>query len=386
MRAYISLFSSAGVGCYGFQLADFECVATNELLKERLEVQRINGKCKYDTGYICGDARSNETHQRIFDEIDRWKENEGLKRVDVVFATPPCQGISSVNYKKHSDEIKRNSLVVEVVKLIKEIRPKVFVIENVRSFMATVCTDIDGNDTTIAECILRHLSGVYRIEYKVINFCEYGVPSSRPRTLVIGVDRELDIDPVLLFPQQELKIPLRESIGKLEPLGYREKSKTDPFHFARPFPEYMLEWIADLKEGETAFNNPPEKRPYHLDKHGNRVTNEGAYIGNKYRRLFWDRPGACVHTRSDCLSSQDTIHPRDNRVLSIRELMILMTIPVQFKWTEEDEGLWENISDEKTEAYLKKHEMNIRRCIGEAVPTRICYDIAELIKKRLGNQ
>ena len=50
---YISLFSSAGIGCYGFKMEDFECVATNELIERRLNVQRVNHKCKYDSGYIC---------------------------------------------------------------------------------------------------------------------------------------------------------------------------------------------------------------------------------------------------------------------------------------------------------------------------------------------
>lgn len=64
-RTYISLFSCAGVGCYGFKMAGFDCVATNELLAPRIEVQKCNNKCKYATGYICGDATKEETHQRI---------------------------------------------------------------------------------------------------------------------------------------------------------------------------------------------------------------------------------------------------------------------------------------------------------------------------------
>ena len=49
---YISLFSSAGIGCYGFKLEGFDCVATNELITRRLEVQKFNKKCKYESGYI----------------------------------------------------------------------------------------------------------------------------------------------------------------------------------------------------------------------------------------------------------------------------------------------------------------------------------------------
>ena len=58
---YISLFSSAGVGCYGFKLEDFKCIATNEIIERRLQVQRHNNKCKYETGYISGDIKEKET-------------------------------------------------------------------------------------------------------------------------------------------------------------------------------------------------------------------------------------------------------------------------------------------------------------------------------------
>lgn len=380
MKTYITLFSCAGVGCYGFKMNDFECVASNELLEPRIAVQKANNKCKYNTGYICGDATSQETHNRIFSEIEMWKEKEGLEQIDVVFATPPCQGMSTANYKKNDHEQVRNSLVVQAIKVIKEIHPKIFVFENVRAFMKSTCTDVSGEDMTIRDSIFKNLADEYNIYWKVINFKDYGVPSSRPRTIVIGTSKALScVSPLHLFPTRQQEIPLKESIGSFKRLAFCEKDPNDPFHFARPFPEYMLEWIKDLKEGETAFDNPDDKKPCQFDKEGNRIINKGAYMGNKYRRLIWDKPGACIATRSDVMSSQDTIHPCDNRVLSIRELMTLMTIPDSFRWTDHDAFLTVDNSDE----YLKENEGNIRRCIGEAVPTQIGNDIAGKISSML---
>lgn len=379
VRTYISLFSCAGVGCYGFKMNNFECIASNELLESRIAVQRANHKCRYESGYICGDATSSETHQRIADEIQMWRDKHNLQQVDVVFATPPCQGMSTANGKKNDHEQIRNSLIVEAIRMIKAIHPKVFVFENVRAFMKSICTDISGQDITIKDCIFNNLSKQYNIYWKVINFKDYGVPSSRPRTIVIGTSRELHyIMPLDLFPTRKNEISLRDSIGGFNRLAFGEKDKHDPFHFARPFPEYMLDWIKDLKEGETAFDNPDNTKPCTFDKDGNRSINKSAYTG-KYRRLIWDRPCACIATRSDVLSLQDTIHPCDNRVLSIRELMTLMTIPNTFQWTEHDAEVTVENSDE----YLKKNEGNIRRCIGEAVPTHIGYTIANKIKRML---
>ena len=379
-RTYISLFSSAGVGCYGFLMNHYRCIATNELLKARINVQRANHKCEKESGYICGDITKPETHTRLFEEIEKWKQNEGVSQVDVVFATPPCQGMSTVNYKKTDHEQIRNSLVVEAIKLIKEIHPKVFIFENVRAFMTSVCTDVSGKDMLIKDSIFSNLSESYNIYWKVVNFKDFGVPSSRPRTLVIGTSKRIqDLSPLSLFPTRRKEITLREAIGGFPRLEFGAKDAVDPLHFARPFPEHEIPWIADLSEGQSAFDKPKDQQPYKIEKDGTRVVLKGAYMGNKYRRLFWDKPGACIATRNDVLSSQDTIHPCDNRVLSIRELMRVMTIPDSFRWTNEDDSL----TVQNSTQYLARHEMNIRRCIGEAVPTEIIRCISEKIQMML---
>ncbi|WP_019036135.1 DNA cytosine methyltransferase [Prevotella amnii] len=379
-KTYISLFSSAGVGCYGFKMNDFDCIATNELLDVRLNVQKANHKCKYGSGYIGGDITSKETHAKLFDEIEMWKGKEGLEQVDVVFATPPCQGMSTANYKKTEDEQVRNSLVVQAIKLISQIQPKIFIFENVRAFMKTICTDTDGTDKPISESIFCNLADRYNIFYRVINFKDYGVPSSRPRTIVIGTSKECpNLSPLSLFPSRHREIKLREAIGDLASLGYCQKDVSDYLHFARPFPKEQLSWIINIKEGQSAFDQPVELQPGHIDEHGNKVVNKGAYMGNKYRRLVWDKVCSCIHTRNDVLSSQDTIHPVDNRVLSIRELMRVMTIPSSFHWTDYDDS----VTMENADEYLKANELNIRRCIGEAVPTQIMRNVASKIKLAL---
>ena len=71
---YISLFSSAGVGCYGFKQEGFDCIATCELIEQRLNVQKANKKCKYESGYIAGDLTKDETKEKLFAEINKWKK------------------------------------------------------------------------------------------------------------------------------------------------------------------------------------------------------------------------------------------------------------------------------------------------------------------------
>lgn len=371
MKTYISLFSSAGVGCYAFKKNGFECIATNELIERRLDIQKINNKCKYPSGYVCGDITSDVVKTKILSELSFWQKEENIKVVDVLMATPPCQGMSTANYKK-GDEIDRNSLVVEAIHLIDRIQPRVFILENVRAFLSTMCVDKDEETLSIVECINKHLANKYNIFSKVVNFMEYGIPSSRPRTLVIGtLKSELNFSPLNLFPLKKQQVTLKEAIGNLESLSFGECSKKDPYHSFRIYPEYMQEWIHDLKEGETAFDNEDSKKPYKL-VNGKKQILKAGYMGNKFRRMFWNQPAPCITTRNDQLASQTTIHPQDDRVLSIRELMKVMSIPDDFKWVR---------NEVKTE--IDKKETLIRQSIGEAVPTGIINQIAFNISQML---
>lgn len=179
---YISLFSSAGVGCYGFKMEGFDCVATNELLQKRLDVQKVNHKCKYNSGYVLGDILLPETKQEILNQLQLWKEKENLTDLTVLIATPPCQGMSVANHKK-KDESKRNSLVVASLSLIMQIKPRYFVIENVKAFLNTICTDIDGDNKKIRQAILDDLSNMYNTPQ--VNNCTTSDKKS-PFKFIIG--------------------------------------------------------------------------------------------------------------------------------------------------------------------------------------------------------
>ncbi|PDX52104.1 DNA (cytosine-5-)-methyltransferase [Helicobacter pylori] len=254
---YISLFSGAGVGCYGLLEEGFECVATNEILEKRLNIQRINNKCKFDEGYICGDIKELEIKEKILKRIEFYSKNFGNDRVDLVVATPPCQGMSVANHKKKNDEIKRNSLVIESVDLIKQIKPRFFILENVPSFYKTGCIDKNDNLLEIGSMIEQNLSGDYRLYDEVINFKNFGANSSRTRTLVIGVCKEFkDFTSALeFFPDFKQEKTLKEVIGSLKPLTWGEYDSTDFYHSFRTYPKHMQEWIKDLKEGQSAFEN-----------------------------------------------------------------------------------------------------------------------------------
>lgn len=381
---YISLFSSAGVGCYGFKMAGFECIATCELLPKRIAIQKFNHKCRYETGYICGDMTQNETKVQLDSEFALWKKKHKVKELDVLVATPPCQGMSYANHKKTNKEreMKRNSLVVESLVMTKRLKPRFFVFENVKAFLETACLDVDGCYKAIRDAIAQNLDGEYNILYRVVNFKDYGCPSSRTRTLVIGVRKDvLDITPYDIFPNRQKEQTLRQTIGHLPPLTHMgEIWDKDLYHAFRKYDERMLPWIENLKEGQGAFDNDdPARRPYHMVD-GIRVPN-AEKNGDKYTRQCWDKVGPCVHTRNDILASQNTVHPVDNRVFSIRELMLMMSIPSSFEWSSIPFAELNALPLPEKERYLKNQGINIRQNIGEAVPTTIFYQIASKISE-----
>lgn len=377
---YVSLFSCAGVGCYGFGMEGFRCIATAELSERRLAVQRYNKKCEFDSGYIVGDLLDEEVKKRVYDEVDRWAK-WGNDRVDVLVATPPCQGISVINHKKNAREIERNSLVVESVEMIDRIKPRFFVLENVAAFHKTLCIAPDGAALPIGEYIQQSLGKDYVISNRVLNFMNYGSNSSRTRNIFIGVSMEYrnSIAPYDLFPDYRKSATLRQVIGSFDSLEWGEISSDDFYHAFRTYKSEMRDWIHGLKEGESAFDNEDEnKRPHRIVK-GVRIENIRKNR-DKYTRQIWDRFPQCIHTRNDQLAAQNTIHPDQDRVLSIREIMELMTVPRDFRWLDFSLNELNNMSELDKRALYKANEMNIRQCLGEAVPTEVMRQIATKIK------
>lgn len=381
---YVSLFSSAGIGCFGLSSNGFNCVITNEILEKRLNIQRYNKKCKYDSGYICGDITQNNIKSMVLKEIEVYKEKESIDSIDVVIATPPCQGMSVANHKKNDLEITRNSLVVEAIEMVEIIQPKFFIFENVQAFMKTICFD-NGIKKQISKSIEERLGKYYDYSWEVINFKSYGANSSRTRTLVIGVRKDLNnsISPIDFFPDYEPEKQLNKLIFKLP--RFVEMGEIDPddiYHNFKPYAKNMREWISGIPEGSSAYDNIDIKKIPHKVVNGELIPNVNKN-GDKYKRQCWSKVAPCIHTRNDILSSQNTIHPEDDRVFSIRELMILMNIPKKFTWSNHCEPFLNSLSTIEKRLFLKKNELNIRQSIGEAIPTIIIDKIAANIKKYL---
>jgi DNA (cytosine-5)-methyltransferase 1 len=146
---------------------------------------------------------------------------------------------------------------------------------------------------------------------------------------------------------------IKELINKLEKLNKFGEISNDIYHSFRPYDKKMLPWIEKLKEGESAFDNEESFRKPHqiID---NKIIINQKKNGDKYKRNYLNQVAPCIHTRNDILASQNTIHPKENRVFSIRELMQFMSIPNDFKWSDIKEETLNSLSSRRQEKVFKK--------------------------------
>lgn len=370
---YVSLFSSAGIGCYGLKLAGFDCACTNEIFENRMEIQRANNKCRFESGYVCGDVSLQETKDNILNAIQDYYGKTGANHIDILFATPPCQGMSNCNTRK-SDETKRNSLVTDAVRLVQQIQPNVFVFENVQNFLQTECTGDDDELVPIGDYISQKLSGDYLIYKKIVNFRHRGIPQNRIRTIVIGTKRSLGwLSPFCLYPVRQKEIPF-EKIARDLPHCHAGETTDDMLHYGRPVLPHQLEWMKMLKPGQSLADIPDFKY-FTVNKDGERDYHETKPMQQRFRRILWEEPARAVTSNSGTPNTTNTIHPEDNRVLSCREIMRIQTIPDSFRWCadqstyEEDPVLFP--------MFQSKYDRLIRECVGEAVPTHFMEQVGQ---------
>ena len=112
----------------------------------------------------------------------------------IIYATPPCQGMSSNGAGKLLNEIRkgnrkpddpRNRLIIPTMHIVKELHPLWFLLENVPTMNNTVIQDEDGNYINIINYVQRELGEEYQGIASVVNYADYGIPQTRKRLITI---------------------------------------------------------------------------------------------------------------------------------------------------------------------------------------------------------
>ncbi len=196
----VDLFAGAGGMTLGFEEAGFDVLAAVEIDPIHCAAHEYNfPHCTV----FCGDI-SQISGQAI-------RDNSPIKNqpIDVIFGGPPCQGFSLIG--KRSLEDPRNALVFHFIRLVRELQPKYFVIENVKGMA------IGKHQNFIAEVIDKFDSCGYEVEpqYRVLDAAFYGVPQKRERLFLLGSDRDL---PLPNYPEPITYPPNKKRLKKYQHL------------------------------------------------------------------------------------------------------------------------------------------------------------------------
>lgn len=166
----VSLFSGAGGMDLGFINAGFEVVWANDVLDEAVNSYRKNiGK------------------HMISGDITKISSDEIPDNPDVVIGGFPCQGFSVANNRR-STEDKRNFLYKEMLRIVADKKPKFFVAENVKGLLSLANGDVFKMIKSDFENLRDEKGNLigYKVEARILNAAEYGVPQARERVIIMG--------------------------------------------------------------------------------------------------------------------------------------------------------------------------------------------------------
>ena len=373
----LSLFSNVGIAEAYLKDVGIDVVLANEIDEKRA---RFYQEVYTDAHMICGDI----TDQIIRDEIVK----EAIrKKVEFIIATPPCQGMSEAGLRLEFDP--RNQLIFYAVDVIKKVKPKFVLLENVPKQLTTKI-EYNGEVILIPEYIKRELGADYSFNKETLVMAkDYGVPQLRERNIFLLVKKGVGY--IWEFPQKQQEITLEEAIGELpslDPLlreGIDETIKRFPdyekkkeaglqvskWHYPPKHSWKQVEWMMHTPTGKSAIYND---RYYPQKEDGTPVKAHH----NNYRRLKWDMPCRTVTQNNGVISSLACVHPgrkyisangeilySDPRVLTIYELMIVMSLPLDW-----------NIPEWAEDTF-------IRRVFGEGIPSKLVKEIVGELTRQL---
>jgi DNA (cytosine-5)-methyltransferase 1 len=265
------------------------------------------------------------------------------KKPSVLIGCAPCQGFSS-HRKKLWDEKddNRNNLIVAFSKIVTEVMPTIFIVENVPEFLSNRYLKY------FKKAKKAFFEAGYIVKQNIYNAAEFGVPQERFRSIIIGMKKDFLLPKGFFSPDKYKTV--RDAIGMLQPIAAGETNSIDALHKAVTHKRSTLEIIK--KVPHNGGNLPKGVGPPCLT----RVSG----FSDVYGRLSWNKPAITITHYARNPASGRYTHPEQDRGLTIREVARLQSFPDGFKF--------EGKSDD------------IYRQIGEAVPPLLaCGIIANIL-------
>ena len=336
----IDLFAGCGGLSLGLEQSGFNTIFFNEIMPVYASTYLRNRHIP-EGHYFIGDINALNEHLDDYRHI--WElEDDG---VDLVCGGPPCQGFSMANRQRVIDD-PRNNLYKAFLTFLRAVRPKFFIMENVKG-MAQRIAEIKDN-------FREYMGDEYSFDYRILKAQDYGVPQNRERLIFIG--NRMGIDPADIFSKIESRkrksFVLRDALEGLPHLEARpEKNKGEledirygltERDFSYPQTEFYRflngdKVITKLYNHKNRYNNPRDIEIFRRLPQGANSLHESIadimpygrrndIFKDKYFKLKEDEVCKTItsHMKFDC---NMYIHPWEARGLSPREAARIQTFP-----------------------------------------------------------
>lgn len=314
IKQAISLFSGAMGMDIGMEHAGIHIAVGQDIDKNCYQTMLANGKKA-----ICDDIRA------ISPEIVL--EASGLKAGEpfLICGGPPCQPFSIAGKRLGAND-PRGSLFMDFVRMVKAIRPRFFVMENVKGLLTSMLKNEDGTDTDthVLEIIISQFEKLgYKTVYGLLDAVNYGVPQFRERFILIG-SRD----------NEDIFLPIPTHFPKHQRACCRWATIGDVIHDLADYNgEYVqfspnrLKYIKMVSEGENWKVLPDDVARVAL---GGAYTAGGGKVGY-YRRLSFSQPSPTLVT-SPTQKATMMGHPTLDRPLSVQEYARIQQFPDEWKF------------------------------------------------------
>ena len=367
---FVDLFAGCGGLSLGLQQAGFTPWFVNEIVEQFCNTYKYHHELS-DDHYFVGDIADLNQH------LDEYKNL--LSDITLVCGGPPCQGFSMANRQRILDD-PRNSLYKQYLIFLQNVRPKFFIMENVKGMMNKI--------EEIKENFKEYLGEEYQFDYALVKAQDYGVPQNRERFIMIG--NRVNISPKLIFEEiykhKRKPFVLKDALDGLPHLVAKKEKGSKGIECAESgFTECDFTYIhndfykfingeKDIKKlynHKNRYNNERDIEIYRRLPQGANSLHESIADIMPYKRrngIFKDKyfkldetqicKTITSHMRFDC---NMYIHPWDARGLSPREAARIQTFPDDYVITG-SQNMW----------YAQ---------VGNAVPVKLAKAIGDGIMK-----
>jgi len=343
----IDLFCGAGGFSLGFEMAGFETKLAIDKWDPAINTFNHNRKDKVGQSIDIYDY-DNDKIKKFNDEHD----------IDGIIGGPPCQGFSMVGTRDEEDD--RNNLYLQYVRFVDVIKPKFFILENVKGLLTL-------KDGFFKEDIIERFTDLgYNVNFRMLIASDYGVAQNRERVFFVGLRKDLFGDKFFEFPEGSPSnaVSTSEALSDLPSLDNGEDPETYKTEPQNAYQKLMRKNSDKITNNDVTRHTEQTKHVISLVPDGGNIRDlpEEYYSIRNYSTAFKRMNSKKPSTTIDC-GHRNYFHYEENRVPTVRESARIQSFPDDYFFT-----------DSKTSQYTQ---------VGNAVPPLLAKAIAVEIRKML---